>query len=228
MHAARVLRVRPGGMRRWRAALCAFVALVALAGCSTSATYMGTTQQDFYFKVPARWTSYSATDMQTLGLPTTSQNSQLEAQGDTYPVFTSLAAPVKHLGSAGLAGNHPWALGLVLSLGSQDQVGTSLSSLQDEIFNVSGESSSGESTGPPATALAPAKVVVKGSLRGTLVSYAILGGSESIAFEQEALINSPTNKVWLLAAGCSPSCFQAHHSLIGKIIKSLTVTAGKR
>jgi hypothetical protein len=215
--------VRPGVPRRWRAGILGLIALVALAGCSTSATYMGTAAQDFYFKVPASWTSYDSLAMQTLGLPTTAQNSQLEAQGDTYPVFTSLAAPVKHLGSAGLAGKHPWALGLVLSLGSQDQVGVSLSSLESELFNVGGTASGG----PPVNALGPQKVVVKGSLRGTVVSYEIQGGSDSIAFEQEALINSPTNKVWLLAAGCSPSCFKAHHSLIQEIIGTLTVTAGK-
>ena len=37
-------------------------------------------------------------------------------------------------------------------------------------------------------------------------------------------MNSPTNKVWVLAVGCSPSCFQAHRSTIDKIVKSFTVT----
>jgi hypothetical protein len=220
---AKVPRLGAGGVHRWRAGLWLLVALLVLAGCSTTATYVGTAQQGFYFKAPPHWTSYGTSALQSLGLPTTANNAQLQAQGSSYPVYTSFVAPVKHLGPAGLAGEHPWALGLVISLGGQDQVGLSLSSLQDEIFNVDGAASAGV----PVAPLSPPKDVVKGALRGTLVSYAILAGRNSIAFEQEALVNSPTNKVWLLAAGCSPSCFEAHRSLIDRVIASFTVTAGK-
>jgi len=219
------LRRGEGGLHRWRAGL-GLVLLVGLAGllagCSTSALYVGTTQQEFYYKVPPHWDSFDQSSLQTLGLPTTAQAAQLEAQGSSYPLYTSFVSSVTNLGPAGLAGSHPWALGLVVALGSQDQVETSLSSLESEIFNVDGTSSDG----PPATALAPEKVVVKGALRGTIVSYEIEGGKDSLAFEQEALVNSPTNKVWLLAAGCSPACFKAHRSVIKSIINTFTVTAG--
>jgi hypothetical protein len=215
-----------GGTRRWRAGLGLLLVLTVaglLAGCSTSAVYVGTTQQDFYYKVPQHWGSPDASSMRKLGLPTSSQAAQLKAQGSSYPLFTSFVAPVHDLGRAGLAGPHPWALGVVLSLGSQDQVGISLSSLQDEIFNIDGASSSGV----PVTPLSPKKVVVRGALRGTRVSYRIAGGKDSLAFEQEALVNSPTSKLWLLAVGCSPTCFNAHRSLITGIVNTLTVTAGR-
>ena len=45
-----------------------------------------------------------------------------------------------------------------------------------------------------------------------------------MSFEQVTFLNSPTNEVWLLAVGCSSSCFQAHKSTIDGIIKSFTVT----
>lgn len=221
---AKVLPVRRGASAlRWSAGLACSVALVAglLAGCSPSATYLGTTAQEFYFKAPRHWETFSASGMQNLGLPTTSQSSQLKADGDSYPVYVSLASPVKHLGPKGLAGPHPWVLGIVMSLGSQDQTSISLSGLQDEVFNVSGTSSSGTSSEP----LLPAKVIVKGALRGTRVAYQLGAGGTSLAFEQEAVVNSPTDKLWLLAAGCSPSCYAAHRSLISGIVRSFTVTA---
>lgn len=210
---------RAGVTGRYRAGLAILLGL-GLAGCATSATYLGSAQQNFYFKVPPGWHVYDAKSLQSLGLPSTSEAAQLQAQGSSFPVFVSLASPVKALGKEGLAGAHPWALGVVINLGGQDQAGISLSSLQDEIFNVDGAAQSGA----PVISLFPPKVVTKGALRGTLVGYMIDAGTTAVAFEQEALVNSPTNKLWLLAAGCSPACFVAHHSELQRIIKTFTVT----
>ena len=220
-----VLPVRPGAgvSLRWGAGLASSLAVLAglLAGCSPSATYLGSAGQDFYFKVPKHWDTYSPTTLHNLGLPTTGQASQLQAQGASYPVYASLVSGVKSLGKQGISGPHPWAFGLVLNLGSQDQTGISLSSLQDEVFNVDGASQAGALVRP----LFPSQVIVKGALRGTRVAYEIVAGSSSLAFEQEALVNSPTNKVWLLVAGCSPACFEAHRHLINSIIGTFTVTS---
>ena len=212
-----------GAVVRWSAGLVGSVAVLAglLAGCSTSATYLGSTGQEFYFKAPKHWYTLSSSDLQSIGLPTAAQDSQLKAQGASYPVYATLASPVAHLGRNGLAGSDPWVLGLVKVLGSTDQTGTSLSSLEDEIFNVSGASSSGLTV----KALQPSKLVVKGGLRGTLVEYQLGIGASSLAFEQEAVMNSPTNKVWVLAAGCSARCFVSHQRVLEGIVKSFTVTA---
>jgi hypothetical protein len=72
--------------------------------------------------------------------------------------------------------------------------------------------------------LAPTKELVTGDLRGTRIAYEAKSQSGSVAFEQAALMNSPTNEVWVLAVGCSPSCFHAHRSTIDKIVDSFTVT----
>jgi hypothetical protein len=216
--------VRPGGSGSWRwgAGFVGSLAVLGglLAGCSPSATYLGTAGQDFYYKVPKHWDTFSSSALHNLGLPTTDQASQLQAQGASYPVYANFVAGVKSLGKQGISGPHPWAFGLVMNLGSTDQTGISLSSLQDEVFNVAGASQAGALVRP----LFPSKVVVKGALRGTRVAYQIEAGGSSLAFEQEALVNSPTNKVWLLVAGCSPSCFQAHRHLINSIISTFTVT----
>ncbi|MDA8303197.1 MAG: hypothetical protein M0005_17050 [Actinomycetota bacterium] len=215
---------RPGGSGSWgwSAGLVGSLAVLAglLGGCSPSATYLGTAGQGFYYKVPKHWDTFSSTALHNLGLPTTAQASQLQAQGASYPVYANFVTGVKHLGKQGISGPHPWAFGLVMNLASTDQAGLSLSSLQDEVFNVSGASQAGALVRP----LFPSKVVVKGALRGTRVAYEINAGASSLAFEQEALVNSPTNKVWVLVAGCSPSCFQAHRRLINSIISTFTVT----
>lgn len=212
-----------GAVFRWSAGLVGSLAVLAglLAGCSTSATYLGSTGQEFYFKAPQHWHTLSSSDLQSIGLPTAAQDSQLKAQGASYPVYASLASSVAHLGPKGLGGSNPWVLGLVKTFGSTDQTGTSLSNLEDEIFNVSGASSSGVSV----KALRPSKLVVKGGLRGTLIEYQLGTGANSLAFEQEAVMNSPTNKVWVLAAGCSAPCFASHQRVLESIVKSFTVKA---
>ena len=63
-------------------------------------------------------------------------------------------------------------------------------------------------------------------LHGTLVAYEIQGSqaNSALAYEQETWVNSATSKVWVLMAGCSPSCFQAQQPVISRIMQSFLVT----
>jgi hypothetical protein len=195
-------------------------ALGLASACSPSATYLGSASEGHYFKVPPSWHVVSREELGQLALPSTHGAAAAKAQGDSYFVYVGLAAGSPRLGAAGLTGGVPWALGLVQSLGSQDQASLSLAGLQDEVFNPD----SASQQGVPVTQLAPTDVVVRGGLRGTRVAYEIDSPDGSIAFEQEAVTNSPTDKVWAVLVGCSPACFRDHRAVASRIVGSFTVT----
>lgn len=198
------------------------VLAVLLSSCATSATYVGSSSQDVFYKLPKNWTVYSQTALQNMGLTNATQTSQAQAEGASYQMFVSFASPNPHLdkhGSPDLGGKSPWAYNYVEALAGSDAESISLGSLTDLLFPVDTLAQQGD-----AKQLAPTKLLVKGSLRGTRIAYTARSQSGSLSFEQVALINSPTDEVWVLAVGCSTSCFKAHRATINKIIDSFTVT----
>ena len=223
---ARVTGKYPGARGRSLAAV-SFIAIgallaVVLSSCSTSATYAGSSAQDVFFKLPRSWTVYNQTTLQDMGLVNPTQTSQQQAAGNSYQLFVSFASPDPHLGlhgQADLSGKSPWAYNFVESLAGSDAESMSLGSLSDLVLPVDTLSQQGA-----AEQLAPTRLLVKGNLRGTRIAYEAKSAAGSVAFEQEALLNSPTNEVWVLAVGCSPTCFEAHRSTIDNIVNSFTVT----
>jgi hypothetical protein len=223
---ARIPGLHPGGNGRGFAAV-SFIALgvllaVLLSSCSTSVTYAGSSSNDVFFKLPRNWKVYNQTTLQNMGLVNATQTSQQQAQGDSYALFVSFASPNPHLGARGgpdISGDSPWAYNVVESLGGSDQESITLGSLSDLFLPVDTASQQGA-----AAPLAATKQLVNGDLRGTRIAYEVRSQTGAVSFEQVALMNSPTNEVWLLAVGCSPSCFDAHRSTIDKIVGSFTVT----
>ena len=223
---ARVTGKYPGARSRTFAAasLVAAGAVLALllSSCSTSATYAGSASQDVFFKLPRSWTVYNQTTLQNMGLVNATQTSQAQAQGSSYQLFVTFASPNPHLGAHGgpdLSGSSPWAYNFVESLGGSDQESLSLGGLKNLVLPIDTLSQQGA-----AKQLAPTRQMVDGDLRGTRVAYEAKSQGGSVAFDQVALMNSPTNKVWVLAVGCSLSCFQTHRSTIDNIVKTFTVT----
>jgi hypothetical protein len=223
---ARVTGKYPGARGRSFAA-ASFIAFgvvlaVLLSSCSTSATYAGSSAQDVFFKLPRSWTVYNQTRLQDMGLLNPTQTSQAEAAGNSYQLFVSFASPNPRLGTHGvpdLSGEYPWAYNFVESLGGSDAESISLGSLADLVLPVDTLTQQGA-----AEQLSPTKLLVKGDLRGSRIAYEAKSATGSVAFEQVAFMNSPTNELWVLAVGCSPSCFQAHKATIDKIVDSFTVT----
>jgi hypothetical protein len=223
---ARATGKYPGafGRRSAAASLVAFGALLALllSSCSTSVTYAGSSSNGVFFKLPKDWTVYNQTKLQDMGLANPTQASQQQAAGDSYQLFVSFASPNPRLGTHGnpdLSGSSPWAFNFVESLGGSDAESISLGGLQDLVLPVDTLTQQGD-----AEQLASTKLLVKGDLRGTRVTFEAKTQTGPVAFQQVAYINSPTNEVWVLAVGCSPSCFQAHKTTIDKIVDSFTVT----
>jgi hypothetical protein len=201
----------------------AALALV-LAGCSTSVDYVGTVSQGVFFKVPNTWDVFDAATLARLGLAVdVAANTRAVASGTSYPVYVSLAAADRRMiGSSGpnFFGAEPWALANVVSFGASDQASMSLSGLNDLLFPLDQWQQDGLSVQQIGTTT----LIVRGALRGSRVAFQAQTPSGSLAFEQAALVNSPTDKAWVLAVGCSLACFQAHRRVLDRIVESFTVT----
>ena len=192
------------------------LAVGCLAGCSTSATYVTSTAQQMYFKLPSSWKIYKEATLTKLGL-----------LGDSPPPFFVLATAesqaraVKAFNDAFTPTASPWAVAEVRPLDSQEQEQLSLGSLSDVIVPVDTISSEGGSV----QALLQPQLLVFGALHGTRVAYSVQDQRSGayIDFEQAAVVNSPTDKLWVIAAGCSDTCFETHKPVINRIMESWTV-----
>ncbi|HYA45709.1 MAG TPA: hypothetical protein VED59_08875 [Acidimicrobiales bacterium] len=115
----------------------------------------------------------------------------------------------------------PWLVAEVRALDGQEQQQLSLGGLSDVIVPVDTISSEGGNV----QELVQPQLLVFGALHGTRVAYSIEDQRSGayVAFEQAAVVNSPTDKLWVLAAGCSNTCFQTHKSAIDRVMNSWTV-----
>jgi hypothetical protein len=197
----------------------------SLAGCSTSVNYVGSTSQGVFFKVPKSWDVFDAAALKRLGLAVNAAaNTQAAASGSSYTLYTSLASAGRQVvvkGSLDLFGARPWALANVVSFGPSDQAGMSLTGLNDLLFPLN----TWQQEGLAIQQIGSTALLVKGALRGSRVAFEAQTPSGVLGFEQVAYINSPTDKAWDLAVGCSLTCFQAHRRVIDGIVKSFTITA---
>ena len=145
------------------------------------------------------------------------------ALGDSYPVFYSLSSPSP--GVASDLGIHygaqsPWALAVVISLGYSSQSTITLAQLNDQFFNVDGLAAAGGK----AIALRHPSEVVHGPYRGMRIAYRVdQPVGQPFDFEQVAILNSATTKLWMLDLGCSPACFEHNRRAIDSIAGSFTV-----
>ena len=207
-----------GGTTGRRARLFALgAALVlgtALSACSDGHVVSSHSQQ-LYLKVPSNWTVF---DQHALA-----KDGAFSSLFTSTPLFATIAFANRHArpGDAFTPTGYPWAIVVVRPLNGSEQSQMSLNGLRDVLFNVDALQTEGANVQPLAT---PA-LLVKGSLHGTLVAYEVQGSqaSSSLAYEQETWVNSATNRVWVLMAGCSPSCFQAQEPVINRVMQSFLV-----
>lgn len=213
---------RPGGSGyAATVAVAVGAALMALlAGCTPSTDYVGSAEQGLYFEIPNTWHTFNNATLTRLQLINAQEVSTAQAEEESYPVYISLSSSTSHFTTGDQAGSHPWALAEVRSLGASDQQTISLQGLQDQLWPVSAAVGS-------ENQLFPTRLVSKGALRGTIIGYQINTPTGSLAFEQVAVINSATTKIWMLSDGCSPACFKKNRAVLDHIIRTFTVTGQK-
>ena len=199
---------------RLSGAVAALVLGTALAACS-DAHVVASDSQQLYLKVPSSWTVF---DEHALA-----HDGAFGSLFTSTPIFATIAFGTRHArpGDAFTPTGYPWMIVVVRPLNGTEQSQMSFNGLRDVLFNVD----TLQTEGANVQSLATPALLVKGSLHGTLVAYEVQGSqaSSALAYEQETWVNSATNKVWVLMAGCSPSCFQAQQTVIGRVMQSFLV-----
>jgi hypothetical protein len=205
-------------MDRLRGGLLAVVltaaAVLLASACTPSATYVTTSSQGMFFKIPYGWHTYAQSTLKRNGLVSSSLPYLMAFDADPKP-------EVKHLLSATA---NPWGLAEVQAISPSDQLDFSLDSLLNAILPVDQIQSA---TGDSVTALSPSRIITRGTLRGVEAALRLsVSGQAPLSVEQISLVNTPTTKTWVLLMGCSPACFAQQRSQIDRVVNPWIVKVG--
>lgn len=200
-------------------ALC--VAL-PLLGCGGSGyTYVAEEELGVYFRVPEQFTVFGADDMLEVvaGDAPAESAAQLEAQqwavsfdasdnprADAF--LTQVDRPADSL--AGFV--------RVRSLDEQERLGYSLSSLRNELV----PSDQLQQQGDRLQIVGAEEISQEGG-QGLHMTFALELADGTLVVDQTALVDPATRRVYLLALGCSSSCYEAARDEIAAIRGSWTI-----
>lgn len=208
--------MRPRFVTRSRVAGLVGVAAFAVGlGACSSGHVVASDPDRFYLRVPSGWKIYHESQ-----LLHTSEWSDLAA---SPPRFFMAASDDPHPSVSQALGStkYPWATLFVEDLSASDQQSLTLGDLSDVPVPVDSLSEEGV----PVQQLQQGQLLVRGALRGTKTVYEVgAGSSGAIDFVQDAWVNSATNRLWALTVGCSPTCYQAHGSLINSVVETFYVS----
>lgn len=216
------------GRGLWAAGLLSVGAILgaSVSGCATSVVYVSSTAQGIFFKLPQGWHVFGQNQLKRAGFVldvNATNRADQTALGNSYPVFYSLSSPSRRVATRfGIQFDSklPWALAVVISLGYNSQSTITLAQLTDQFFNVDGLAAAGGK----AIALRHPSEVVSGPYRGMRIAYRVdQPVGRPFDFEQVAVLNSATTKLWMLDLGCSPSCFEHNRRAMDFIAGSFTV-----
>ena len=196
------------------AVVIALTAVLVATACAPDSTYLATSSQGMYFKIPHAWHTYPQSTLKRDGLVSSSLPYLIAFDADPKP-------DVKHLLASS---THPWGLAEVNGITQSDQLNFSLDSLLNAVLPIDQIQ---QATGDSVSALAPSRVITRGNLRGIQAALRLsVTGQAPLSVEQISLVNAPTTKTWVLLMGCSPACFAQQHGQIDRVVNSWIVKAG--
>lgn len=207
-------------MDRPRGALLAVVialaAVLLASACTPDSTYLSTSSQGMYFKIPHAWRTYPQSTLKRDGLVTSSLPYLVAFDADPKP-------DVKHVLGASA---HPWGLAEVDAISQSNQLNFSLDSLLNAVLPIDQIQ---QASGDSVSQLSPSRVITRGNLRGIQAALRLsVTGQAPLAVEQISLVNAPTTKTWVLLMGCSPACFAQQRGQIDRVVNSWIVKAGRK
>ena len=128
------------GRGRIAAAMVGFGVLLTglLSGCTTSVTYVGSSTQDMYFKIPNTWKVFNQSTLQENGWIDPAASNQAALAGQSHPVYETVAGANPKVARSvdTQSGPYPWAMAQVVALDGEDQANTSLAALADENYPI--------------------------------------------------------------------------------------------
>lgn len=201
------MAVKLAGSRAWAVAAAAVLGAL-LAACAPSYHYLASTSSGTYLKIPYSW--------KVFGQKTLRQQGFITGRVPFLEVFDDSSHPTPHHLFEGTS--KPWGLTGVLSVSPSSQLNYSFDSLLNTLVPLDQLQNDPSVT---VTPISGPQVITRGSLRGIEATFEIRPmGQGAFDFEQAALVNPATTQTWVLAVGCSPSCFAQHRSTINSIVNT--------
>jgi hypothetical protein len=191
----------------------------ALAACAgTGYHYVKSSENKTYFKVPDSWKLYDQ-DSVLDALKGSLSEDEIEQRRDTMwtTVFDANPAPtLNHLGSN--RPGFPLGQAVVRPLSPDAADSASLQSLRNIFFNVDDALQNGT-----AHVSAYDLVELPGGFHGSHLVARVESKNTSITFNQMALFDQATSKVYAISVYCTTDCYDKYESKIESVINSWTV-----
>jgi hypothetical protein len=207
------------GRVRSAAVLLLVAAPLALTACGGSGyNYVKSTEDKTYFKVPDSWKLYD--EESVLGaLKGALSKDEISERRDTSwtTVFDANPDPsLEHLASN--RPSYPVGRAIVQPLSSEASDGASLQSLRNIFFDVDKGVDSGATT---VKLYEP--VELAGGFHGSHLVANMTLKSGTVTFNQIAVFDQATSKVYAISISCSTACYDKYESKISTVIDSWTV-----
>ncbi len=214
-------------------ALAAAAAVSVAAACgSPEFTYVKNSEEQTYFKVPDGWhrISEGALEEQFIAEPKESLTAEIKRQRSWSVAYDAAAPPsVSHLLS-GQTTDEPIVYAEILQLSEEQQGVLSLDMMRDYFFPVTKDArdavaaaGGGQQLGffepvsdevlTPSTGIHGVRVIF---------DYRLAGGALH-TFDQTALVNNSTNRLYVLLIRCSTRCYRQRADQLDTIATSFTV-----
>ena len=207
-------------MRRRIAGIAAVLAaVVVVVGCTDSGfSYVKSSEDRTYFKVPDRWTLFDEREMlAVLGGDLTEAERRSEL-ADTWRVAFDAAprASLRNLGAPDAA--HPVGLAVVRTLDFDASDKVSLSTLRNYFFEVDQALEGGT-----ADVLEYEEIQRDGGFRGSHLVATLDVEGQRMTIDQTILLDQATRKLYGLLVSCSVACFDDNRRKIATVVESWTV-----
>ena len=210
-----------GALRRVRSAavLLLVAAPLLLVACAGSGYhYVKSSEDKTYFKVPDSWKLYDEDSVLSALKGALSKDEIAQRRDTTWTtVFDANPDPsLNHLAAKKLP--YPVGRAIVQPLSSEASDGASLQSLRNIFFDIDTSLDNGG-----ATVKLYAPVELSGGFHGSHLVARLDSKSSSVTFNQIAVFDQATSKVYAINIYCSTECYDKYESKINTVIDSWTV-----
>jgi hypothetical protein len=213
---------RSGWARGWTrgaAAVLALAAPVCLAACAgTGYQYVKSSENHTYFKVPDNWKLYDQ-DTVLNALKSTMSSDEIDQARQTSwtTIFDASPDPSLHH-VANSAAPYPVGRAIVQDLSPDSADSVSLQSLRNLFFDVDTALNNG--TGHVTSY---DLVEFGGGFHGSHLVARIDTKQGSVSFNQVAVIDQGSSKIYAISVSCSTGCYDKYESKIDNVVDSWTV-----
>ncbi len=196
--------------------------LTLLSACSGSGfSYVENAETNTYFKVPEEWEVFEQSEVMQSLFPNPSPGTigaierTLWAAGfdsDEDPSASHILRPTS---------DHPAGYASVRALSEEERESISLGGLQNAgaIPLTALQQQSSDSV----REVEKEDIVLEGGTHGRRAVYDVRLGPGTLTFSQTALIDPPTENVYVFLIGCSASCYRTNQDMIEEVVNSWTI-----